>query len=149
MLHFYDKSSYSSGWRYLEAAPADENNGVEWAGHITGYGTYIGVASTGIGSGAANTSTIVSAQGGGSYAARIIFDMELNGYTDWFLPSKDELNSMYQNLHLQGVGAFAAAEYWTSSEFNAYHARYQNFGDGYQYYNIKLNPKRVQAVRQH
>lgn len=41
-------------------------------------------------------------------------------YTDWFMPSKDELAAMHDNLHLFGVGGFnEAAQYWASSEVNA------------------------------
>ena len=35
-------------------------------------------------------------------------DREDNGYTDWFLPSQDEVDLMYHNPHQQGLGGFAA-----------------------------------------
>ncbi|MHA1232832.1 MAG: hypothetical protein ACTSPQ_19565, partial [Candidatus Helarchaeota archaeon] len=54
---FYDKGSYSDGWRYLEAAPAS----TEWTGKEWGsYGTFIGGTETGIGTGQSNTNTIVT-----------------------------------------------------------------------------------------
>ena len=51
-------------------------------------------------------------------------------YDDWFLPSKDLLAAMYTNLHVEGVGGFTAAVYWSSSENDADQAEAQNFADG-------------------
>jgi uncharacterized protein (TIGR02145 family) len=60
-------------------------------------------------------------------------NLTITDYNDYYLPSKDELNQMYVNLHLFGVGGFANQEYWASSEFNATNAWEQNFGSGVQY----------------
>ena len=111
---FYDKGSYSDGWRYLEAAPSDQGDWVEWGE----YGTSVGGTSTAIGSGKSNTAKIVTALGTGNYAARLCYDFELGGYDDWFLPSKDELNELYKQKDT--VGGFASVSYWSSSEDSSY-----------------------------
>jgi hypothetical protein len=53
-------------------------------------------------------------------------------YNDWFLPSIDELNEMYVNLHLEGVGEFMNDFYWSSTEGGIQHAFNDNFDDGSQ-----------------
>ena len=51
--------------------------------------------------------TLNKDEGGGfGLAARLYDDYELNGFNDWFLPSRNELNFMYGNLHLKGLGNF-------------------------------------------
>ncbi len=123
---FYDKGSYSDGWRYLEAAPSDQGD-VGWGE----YGTTVGGTSTAIGSGKSNTEKIVNKLGSGNYAARLCYDFELGGYDDWFLPSKDELNELYKQKDT--VGGFASYSYWSSSEFSSSDAWGQYFSDGSQY----------------
>jgi len=64
-----------------------------------------GATGTAIGTGADNTTTIISVQGATeTYAAGLARAYTGGGYTDWFLPSKDELNKMYENI---GHGDFA------------------------------------------
>ena len=43
--------------------------------------------------------------------------LELNGYNDWRLPTKVELNELYINLHKFGVGGFTSENYWSSTKF--------------------------------
>ncbi len=47
---------------------------------------------------------------------RVMRNTAHGGYEDWFQPSKDELNLMYENLHEEGLGDFALANYWSSSD---------------------------------
>ena len=155
---FYDNGCYSDAWKgqYLEAAPAS----TEWTDKQWGsYGTTIGETLTGIGTGQSNTTTIVTWLDNNTddtqqdvtnktdRAAYLCDALTEGGYSDWFLPSKDELNLMYTNLYQKGVGDFADYYYYSSSEYNAYYACYQNFYYGYQYYYDKYYYTRIRAVR--
>lgn len=136
------------GWG-LTCAESDQSTGIIWGGYDTD--TYIGGTSNAVGTGAANTTEIVSELGSGwlsdDYAAKLCYKLDLNGYTDWFLPSRYELDLMYQNLHLQGLGGFGSDEYWSSSEANYVYAWYQYFGDGSQDFAYKDYNYSVRAVR--
>ena len=131
---FYDKGEYTDGWRYLEAAPAS----TEWTNKIWGgQGTLVGGTGTAIGTGKANTQAIVTEYGDeeprhgrADYAAKLCGDLEYGGKTDWFLPSKDELNEMFENLHDKSLGGFTAVNYWSSSEDDSNHAWTQSFDNG-------------------
>jgi len=61
-----------------------------------------GASAVGLGSGKSNTEAIVSACPESNIAAKIADDLVLNGKSDWFLPSRDELNAMYP--HRAGIG---------------------------------------------
>ena len=158
---FYDDEADGvddiAGARYLEAAPSEtEWNGKEWGGHATDVnGNDSGVAPElhGIGDGEANTQAIVDELGSGDYAARLCWDLEHGGYDDWFLPSKDELNAIWDNIvddgsgANSGIGVFAPNLYWSSSENSATKAWYQDFADGGQGSWGKGLNLRVRAVR--
>ena len=102
----------------LIAAPSDQG-GIIWSNNNINVIT--GAIATALGTGNANTNTIVSVQGPGpgtgiypTYAAEYCSNLVLNGYSDWYLPSKDELtklllNSGYLNLT-------PARAYYSSSE---------------------------------
>ena len=127
----------------LVCAESDQSTDAEWGC----YGTTIGGTSTALGTGAVNTVAIVEGCGESDIAARICDELVLNGYNDWFLPSKDELNLMYENLHVSGIGGFASDYYWSSSEDSSFNAWYQLFSNGCQYYFSKYTKIRVRAVR--
>ena len=80
-------------------------------------------------------------------AAQVCDALVYGGYSDWFLPSKDEFILMYENLKVFGFGGFAVAGYWSSSEGNADSAWGQNFYDGGQHLSVKYGTGRVRAAR--
>ena len=167
---FYDKGSYSDGWRYLEAAPADLRvvDGVPTVDetkpgysdgeyrfvfgycrttddgnnlYVNGTETYNSEDCTGkeIGTGKRNTQLLVGAMGNkaytsesgseisANYAARLcdILEYTVNGvtYSDWFLPSHEELCEMYTDrAAIGGFSTSMSCVYWSSSENGYYGA---------------------------
>ena len=77
--------------------------------------------------------------------------LEANGYSDWFLPSKDELNLLYTKRGDLGgfdvTSGYPASYYWPSTEGNIYNAWYQNFNNGVQNYYVKHGAISVRCVR--
>jgi hypothetical protein len=73
--------------------------------------------------------------------------LQNGSFNDWYLPSKDELNIMYLNLYLQGVGNFVDNYYWSSSEHDMLGAWTQGFRNGAQYIYTKSSTNYVRAVR--
>ena len=133
----------------LIAAVADQSSGIRWYN-----GSYVttGATATAVGTGSANTDAIIAAQGATttSYAAGLAKAYAAGGYTDWFLPSKDELNKMYLKKEiLEAVSGFTAFSdyYWSSTEDGNDNAWEQDFYDGGQSYNYKFYPNYVRAVR--
>ena len=79
-----------------------------------------------------NTRKIIEAQGpDGTYAAKLCADYEYDGYDDWFLPSKEELNILYQNKAL--FDNLADQIYWSSTEYDMGRAWVQDFTSGDQH----------------
>jgi len=96
-----------SGLHGLIACPNNLNPGatISW---YNGVYMVTGATSSVIGTGQSNTTTIITAQGNtGSYAAKICQDLVLGGYSDWYLPSKNEAITMATNI---------SAATWTSTE---------------------------------
>jgi len=126
----------------LIAAPSDQSIGIQW---YNGGFTTTGATGTALGTGNANTNTIVTSQGAGSYAAKLCADLVLGGYSDWYLPSKDELNKLY--LNKVAVGGFASYYYWSSSEDSQYYTWGQYLVDGTQNSYGKSGTFYVRAIR--
>lgn len=121
---------------------------------------------TGIGEGYNNTNLLVVDKNGGkrefytsssgsgttsTYAARLCKELvyKVNGenVTGWFLPSEDELSLMYKNLHKQGLGSFANDGYWSSCEDRAIDACLQYFGNGNHNTNARSAECHVRPIR--
>ena len=136
---FYDKGYVSDGWQYLEAASRDAPT-AHWGPNVNG-------TRQGIGTGKQNTALIVRTDDTGTAAHRCR-EYRQNGYDDWFLPSKDELNLMYQNLKQKGLGGFSNVQYWSSSLGGYYpYAFNQRFSDGSQDDNRADNTFAVRPIR--
>ncbi len=99
----------ATGEHGLIMTPNDLNTGEPWGC----YGTFITAWDEGIGGGQPNTSKIVNNCGTGT-AAQICDALVLNGYSDWYLPSKGELYAMYVNSFVYGLSGI----YWSSTEDN-------------------------------
>ncbi len=149
---FYVNPNFTTdGWKYLEAAPADEDTLYVYGG--TGIMTW----ATGleIGTGQENTDTLVKRFGPTepyrhlAYAAKICNDKVIAGYSDWFLPSRRELELMYENKAM--IGGFSDTFYWCSSEYDSnfgYDKAWdQHFGSGLLRYTYKHNSSSVRAIR--
>ncbi len=139
-LIFYLNTTDGTG---LVATPSDLGQ-AQWGCA----GTEIGGTNRDVGTGQANTTTIVTACTAPGIAAKICDDLVLNGFSDWFLPSKDELLAMYRNLKAKDFGSFQNRNYWSSSETYSINACSVHFDDGHAYSNAnKLNSYFVRAVR--
>jgi hypothetical protein len=129
----------------LVAATADQSTGIRW---YNGSFTTTGATGTAIGTGLANTNAIITSQGATatSYAAGLARAYAGGGYTDWYLPSKDELNKLY--LNRIAIGGFANGYYWSSTEGGNDGAWGQSFGNGSQFNAFKeLTTVYVRAIR--
>jgi uncharacterized repeat protein (TIGR02543 family) len=146
-LVFYDKGTYSNGWRYLEAASTDVVDAYhkgettyEWGGKLTYLNhinnTLIGT-SLAIGTGEANSLAMIAALSKYSYIysgadlCREVYRQ--GGYSDWFLPSILELDLMAR-LTDGKAGAFTllSGVYWSSSESSSTNAYlYNSAGKSY------------------
>ncbi len=124
----------------LIAATSDQSRSITWD-RLTGefplyQGTNRGAIGTAIGTGFSNTSNIIASQGiiATNYAAGLARAYTGGGYTDWYLPSKDELNKLY--LNRVAIGGFISNSnglYWSSSEIQSYpyHSAWlQDFSNG-------------------
>ena len=100
-----------TGEHGLVCAPADQSQVALW-----GNCTPPGAAGKAIGTGSKNTSDIVNGCSERISAARLCYELEMNGFDDWFLPSINELMMMYTNLHEKGLGGFKESHYWSSTQ---------------------------------
>jgi hypothetical protein len=121
----------------LIAATSDQSRSIAWDiltdDGVSYQGSNRGAAETVLGTGFSNTNKIIASQGK-NYAAGVARAYTGGGYTDWYLPSKDELNKLY--LNRVAIGGFISNSnglYWSSSEIQShpYHSAWlQDFSNG-------------------
>lgn len=135
----------STGQHGLIAAKADTEEPALWAYKDS----LLGVRSSKIGAGKRNTRktyTILGDQGEGSdYAALRALEYSYKGLHDWYLPSKEELNLLFLNKDM--IGGFSPFAYWSSTEYDANLAWFQNFSNGQQIKSDKINSYGVRPIR--
>lgn len=147
---FYDDEADGTddipGVRYLEAAPAEYGN-KELAWGKEGVDVP-GADRTAVGTGAQNTEDLIRHQGGDSeYAAAYCAGLVIGGYDDWYMPSKDELDLLVEELYKNGLGDFEPYSHWSSTERSDVNAWVQHFFNSAQASYPKRVPYRVRPVR--
>jgi TonB-dependent SusC/RagA subfamily outer membrane receptor len=100
-----------TGEHGLVCALSDQSKNALW-----GNSAPEGAGGRTVGTGYQNTKDIVLGCPEEGIAARLCYDLEMNGYSDWYLPSIDELLLMYTNLHSKGSGSFDDHFYWSSTQ---------------------------------
>jgi hypothetical protein len=125
----------SDGGIYLATAPQTWNGGAADPNASWGCGGTIisGSFSSAIGSGAENTRLINAGCATAGIASRITAASSAAGFTDWFLPSIDELTLIYNNLKVPGLSNLQSWNYWSSTQSTsnaAGSAKYWWFGSG-------------------
>ena len=179
---YVDSTNEMPMYDYLEVAPDDASTGVVWSTTVVKCGTaadtdcqtlFLSDAGTalgyiGLGMGRAATAAIVARHDAGAvaeidYAAGVADAYTTATASDWFLPSRDELNEVckYARNTGQAAGAstectggsaptlrgFASVGYWSSSEGVANGAWGQYFGLGNQGLYNKAFAYSVRPVR--
>jgi len=151
----------ATGTHGLVCAKEDQGVGDEkWYAGTFGYTRANG---DGIFAGEMNTSIIIAAHvaigdNGSTYAARMCNELQMTEggitYGDWYLPSKEELNLMYQNRTIinatsvaNGGSYFDMEFFWSSTEYSNISAWSLDFLDGMQLPMTKNSMCAVRAVR--
>jgi hypothetical protein len=137
-----------TGEHGLVAATEDLASTYEWGCYGT---TLSGADGQSIGTGLQNTLDIVSGCSGTPIAASLALAYQSEGYSDWYLPSKDELTEMYNTIGNGGsggnIGGFSNSWYWSSSENYSNNAWTVDFYNGNANYSNKANAHRVRVIR--
>ena len=124
------------GLHGLEAAQVDQAS-AQWGCR----GTSIVGTSSEVGTGAANTAKIIAGCAEANTAAKVVDAYSLNGYDDWYLPSKDELDLLYdQKTVVGGFDSYSHIKYWSSTQLDSTSVWIQYFNlNGLQDYTSNKN----------
>jgi microcystin-dependent protein len=140
--------------KYFEVSPISGQVIRDWATDTDpgiGLGnaatTVVGADGTDIGTGQQNTADIVAQIGNVAASSAAVYcdQYSYGGFSDWFLPSKDELNELYVQRNV--VGGITVSYYSTSSEYSNEAFWFQSFIDGYPNTPYKNNAYYIRPVR--
>ena len=129
-------------WRYLEAAPQDSGYATLCDTNECNKVRFKTLEPWAIGKGEKNTKNLLSSSGVGSIKALI--KKGINGKTDWFVPSSNELFELYKQKDL--VGGFVADRYWSSTN-NDIFTLLLDFDDGSEGANYKFTIYNLRLIR--
>jgi len=148
-----------TGRHGLIAAESDQvyEHGIQWFDEYSNWTIYTGTTGDGLYAGAMNTTIIVALQMAqmpdyrwSTIAAKLCADYSFTAsgvtYGDWYLPSKYELNLLFEKRNEVG-GFVGGAFYWSSTESNKNEAWFQDFSTGDQSSFTKVFPGFVRAIR--
>jgi len=136
-----DPGYVSGATKGIIASTADQSSGIQW---YNGSNKNITTSSL-LYFGSTNTSEIINQQEAGTYAASCCRNYQGGGYTDWSLPSKNELHKLFINK--TSIGGFEEAYYWSSTQYNISSAHFQNFYNGITNSSPKDQTYHVRAIR--
>ena len=128
----------------LIVAPKSTETSLTWGT----YGTTRSTISTT--NGLANTNTLAGFGQAAHPAAYYCKNLTTGGYNTWYLPAKDELNTLYSNKSatpFATANSFVGSLYWSSTETNGNYAWSQSLSTGAQYASPKGTSYCVRAVR--
>ncbi len=130
----------------LIMAPGDQSSKtIDWFGETKGKALAF---DPGIYGGAKNTERLVKKFPEKTHPAQLCANFEFDGFDDWYLPSQEELDKLYEfNLTLPVAQRLAKEYYWSSTEFNSRDVYYKSFFNGKSYSFIKGNKAKVRAIR--
>ena len=143
----------ATGKHGLVASTVDQSaKGIAWN---PGAETITGANADALYAGQANTEKIISVQGNGAqYAAKLCQDYSatVNNvvYTDWYLPSRFELNLLFRQRTVVGGFNTSSGIYWSSTETTTKpgtKAWEQEFKFGSQHEDSKYLPDQVRCIR--
>ena len=117
--------------------------------------TLIGASAQSSWDGLSNSNAIVGQTGHTSSASALCLNSTNGGQSDWYLPSVQELNMLWNNyytvarslIQITGATQLQSATYWSSTESNTGYAWGFNFASGGADYIFKAAPRYVRAVR--
>jgi DUF1680 family protein len=151
LIFYVNPQATSDGWRYLEAAPADQSRGAMWGKFRQ---PVAGASGTAIGTGQRNTKDMLDAHVEAGSAAWLAANYEVSDIRGWFLPSRNELAALYKAVgnmlpESDAQSLLDNCEYWTSSQISTDMANHIDFSDnGRVHGDDKDFPRRVRAIRQ-
>jgi hypothetical protein len=155
IIFYIDEESKFENFDYLESAPSScEGKEKLWALTAEDLASAVKVVSgweadsIGLGQESTNAMLGVSKNFYDSKTASGFADaLECGGKSDWFVPSKSELDLMYQNLASKEIGEFSDGYYWSSSYYLAGRAWNRPFSDGVSFDGNKDGNFAVRPIR--